>query len=705
MTAAFFPDDALAQIAAGLLCYVGILLYGTSAIVRGFDRTRPEPFTTLLFVGLFPIPSASALVYFLQYSLILISLVPLGGFQVRSAVMRRREALAHQSGTPASPPGTVLSLLILAPLALLVCFQVASAGAAILRGSPSPASVFVPSEAREVVDLGAWKVLWVVVLFGVYMVVGSALDRPWLKLIGRIRLMDSDARFTWINVVVAAVSVAGLVVVTTQGVASAAARWSFVAILVAAVLPAVNGLAWIYDAVFRRLVAFHLLLAAAALAVLGMKQICALLALTPMQSGVLSIGAVALVAVSAPGWMDRILERWLFPRSGEMRARMLAIAAVPLEATTRLDAGARVLERLVDVLDGEGGIVVLEATATEPFALHELGRVDASVLGERHADVARYLDSLPLDGSPHRIENLPLKDQLHLLSCGVTLLCPLEGRRREATILLGPRRGWLYDDSTLNALAVFARQAGLALENLALANARAHGEKLVALGGAAARIAHEIRNPLTAARSLVQIMGSQPESDGLGEPAIKELDRIGALVSDLLLFARRDDLRTAEEVELPAVCREAAERIAPLAVEASVAVETELSSSVVRADRDRLLQVLANLCRNGVEALGESTRPRRLVIRCGSANGAGFVEVSDNGPGIAADDLARLFEPFHTTKSSGTGLGLAIARGIVEAHGGRLTASSDPGRATTFRVELTAVSASAKSAQSSTTTT
>lgn len=704
MTAAFFPDDPFAQLVAALLCYAGILLYATSTVVRGFRRAITEGFATLIFVALFPISSGSALLYFLQYSAILIGFVGVSGSQVHGAAMRHREALAYRAGTRAEPIGIGTTLALFAPIAVPAGLLLVEVGAMLLRGPGGLTSSLAAHDARAAVEEGAANVFWIVVLFGVYMLAGSYLDRAWLGLIGRIRLMTSDARFVWINVAMGALSVAGLIVITTQGITSAAARWSLIVVVFAGLLPAINGLRWIYDAVFRRVVAFHLLVLAAAIVLLGMKRLCGLLTMTPAQSWALSIGAVALVAVSAPAWMDRILERWILPRSGETRARLLAIAALPLDAPTRLDAGVRMLESVVDVLGSDGGLIVIEAAATEPLALRSCGRVDGSLLGDTPAEAARYVASLPISGEPCRIENLPLKDQLRLLSCGVTLICPLVGRRREATILLGPRRGRLYEDSTLRASTVFARQAGLALENLALANARAHGEKLAALGGAAARIAHEIRNPLTAARSLVQIM-STAESDGLGEPAIRELDRIGGLVRDLLLFARRDDLQTAETVELPDLCREAVAQLAPLAGDAAVEVETELAPAAVRGDRERLLQALGNLCRNGIEALGEANGRRRLSVRCGAANGAAFLEVSDTGPGITAENLARLFEPFRTTKRAGTGLGLAIARGIVEAHGGRVTAASEPGRETTFRVELAAAGPNGTSAQSTSTTT
>src|SRR5262249_47256607 len=144
------------------------------------------------------------------------------------------------------------------------------------------------------------------------------------------------------------------------------------------------------------------------------------------------------------------------------------------------------------------------------------------------------------------------------------------------------------------------RNVGLALENLSLLEARlaaertlAHHEKLAALGEAAARIAHEIRNPLTAARSLVQLAG---RSDGVGEladPALGELDRIGRLVTDLLAFARPDDVRRRDAVDLAGVCRDALAQVRTLAVASDVTIESTLPSSgvAVHGDHDRLVQV------------------------------------------------------------------------------------------------------------------
>jgi signal transduction histidine kinase len=112
---------------------------------------------------------------------------------------------------------------------------------------------------------------------------------------------------------------------------------------------------------------------------------------------------------------------------------------------------------------------------------------------------------------------------------------------------------------------------------------------------------------------------------------------------------------------------------------------------VVCGDKVHLEQVLLNLLLNGMDAMASTPVPqRRLAVRTARRGGAVEVAVMDNGPGIPATTLPRLFESFFTTKKDGMGLGLPLARSIVEAHGGRIWAENRPEGGAAFRVTLPA---------------
>jgi signal transduction histidine kinase len=178
-----------------------------------------------------------------------------------------------------------------------------------------------------------------------------------------------------------------------------------------------------------------------------------------------------------------------------------------------------------------------------------------------------------------------------------------------------------------------------------------------------------------------------------------EVARLRQVADDLTLFAATPRLRPAP-LDLAALCREAAAGAAELAEDHAVSLVVEAEGPLpVVADAAKLLGALANLVRNGVEAMGPGgfgeplgagalDRPRQLLVSARREGARAVVEVADRGPGLAAEVRARLFEPFVTTKRTGTGLGLAIAHRVVTAHGGALAAADRPGGGTTFRLEL-----------------
>ena len=208
-----------------------------------------------------------------------------------------------------------------------------------------------------------------------------------------------------------------------------------------------------------------------------------------------------------------------------------------------------------------------------------------------------------------------------------------------------------------------------------------------------ASLAHEIRNPITAAKSLVQQMGEDPGAADhveYAKVALEELGRVERSISHLLRFAREEDLRL-EEVELDAVVESALEVLRERIEDRDVRVERELEPVLLRADAERIRRVVVNLVRNALDAMDEAgTEAPWLSVQAGEnlAGTEAWVRVRDNGPGMDAEQLARIWSPFYTSKDDGTGLGLAITRKLVEAHRGQIEAESEPGAGTTFVVTL-----------------
>ena len=218
-----------------------------------------------------------------------------------------------------------------------------------------------------------------------------------------------------------------------------------------------------------------------------------------------------------------------------------------------------------------------------------------------------------------------------------------------------------------------------------------HAQRLEALS---ASIAHEIRNPITAAKSLVQQMGEDPRSGEnveYAKVALEELDRVERSISHLLRFAREEEMRLGE-VRLAEVVRSAfdtlAERTARLRVQ--LVANVDGVGSLV-ADGEQLRRVLLNLLGNALDAFEEARTPApRLELQAGHnlAGSEVWLRVRDNGPGMDERRLAKIFDPFYTSKAEGTGLGLAISKKLVAAHGGTIEAHSQPGAGTEFVLTL-----------------
>ena len=205
-------------------------------------------------------------------------------------------------------------------------------------------------------------------------------------------------------------------------------------------------------------------------------------------------------------------------------------------------------------------------------------------------------------------------------------------------------------------------------------------DRLAALGGLAASVAHEIRNPLAAISGSAELLATAElgdEDDKLLTIIRRESGRLSALITDLLAFTRpRPPQRRRTRVSQTA--QEAIEAFRTDPASQGLTMESKSPSGEdieAYVDPAQLSQVLWNLLRNAGQALEGSGS--LTVETCRDGDDV-IVEVVDDGPGIAPDDLERVFDPFFTTKETGTGFGLAIVNRIVEENGGTINCESSP---------------------------
>jgi PAS domain S-box-containing protein len=227
----------------------------------------------------------------------------------------------------------------------------------------------------------------------------------------------------------------------------------------------------------------------------------------------------------------------------------------------------------------------------------------------------------------------------------------------------------------------------------------AHVTRVMTLGELTASIAHEVNQPLAgvianAEACLRWLRRGTPDVDAAcrsvewiiedGNRASEVIRRVRALANKISLEKVPLDVNDVVRETIPLVQREL------ISHQASLRMELAPALPMILGDRVQLQQVIINLVMNGIEAMQSVTdRPRELVVRSGQDEpGQALISVADCGVGIAAENADRLFNPFFTTKSGGMGMGLSICRSIMEAHGGRLWATSNVSYGATFRFTL-----------------
>jgi PAS domain S-box-containing protein len=217
-------------------------------------------------------------------------------------------------------------------------------------------------------------------------------------------------------------------------------------------------------------------------------------------------------------------------------------------------------------------------------------------------------------------------------------------------------------------------------------------EKLAAVGRLAASIAHEVNNPLEAIKNSLYLLTTSRDMEKNAkflEVARKETERVSHIIRQMLGFARRSG--EVEWVEANQLIEETLILVEKKMKQARVEVARDFDAQLpkIRARADQLRQVFLNLLLNAQQAMEQGGRITvRTSVYEQALQPTVSVQISDTGRGIAEADLARIFEPFFSTRSKGTGLGLWVTQDIVRHHGGRIEATSGEGAGTTFNVIL-----------------
>ena len=227
-------------------------------------------------------------------------------------------------------------------------------------------------------------------------------------------------------------------------------------------------------------------------------------------------------------------------------------------------------------------------------------------------------------------------------------------------------------------------------------------DRLVMMGTLSAGLAHEIRNPLGGIKGAAQLLrrsiDEHPSLREYTDIMIREVDRVNQLIEQLLDLSRPPRL-TLAPVNIHEILEDVLllEGQAVAGKEISVRKKFDPSLPPIRGDRAQLTQVFLNLTKNAFQAMertGTLTITTRLEtdyhVRDQGSGRSRFiwVDVADEGAGIAEEDLRHIFSPYFTTKNGGTGLGLAICYRIIKEHGGLIRVESIPGKGTNFKVSL-----------------
>ena len=407
-----------------------------------------------------------------------------------------------------------------------------------------------------------------------------------------------------------------------------------------------------------------------------------------VRSGVVeALLILGLVLAAAPmrGWLEKRFHK-LFERE----------AALYRQIVSRISAHAGQYQQLPDLL---------EFVEKQTMSALKLRNVRIAVTEREGLDSDNYealtigseANKAPVQRTDPWVEEILEFSKLHGWSAvedyplleknGFSIAYPLRRDERVSGVLLVDAPSSALTEDVRSVLEILAGQVAIAIEdsrlveeNVRLERRLAERERLATLGQMAATVAHEIKNPLSAIKSIAQVMGEDASISGAYARDLSlivgETDRLGRSVTQLLSFARKElpaELPSRSEQLIQSVVRlfQVNAEKDGVRIVARAGKDEELSGSAVSAMRVALSNLLLN-------ALQATPPGGEVTISQQTENGDLLIFVQDSGPGIPEDLRKRVWEPFFTTKQRGTGLGLAIVRKRMQEAGGSARLVSHP---------------------------
>ena len=391
---------------------------------------------------------------------------------------------------------------------------------------------------------------------------------------------------------------------------------------------------------------------------------------------------LALTLLAAP------FRRWLGQRFHKLFERE---AALYKQIVARIGSHPGQYRDLSDLLQ------FVEQRTTEALGLRQLkifvnGKPATGANGHNGDEWVESVLTLSREGGWVPVEDSPL-----LVEKGFKLAYPLRREDKVNGLLVVDAAAGALSLDTRSVIEILADQVAIAIddcrlveENVRLERELAERERLASLGRMAATVAHEVKNPLSAIKSIAQVM---KEDENLSTEYARDLslivgetDRLSQSVTQLLSFARKESpaeqsLGVDELISSIVALFQASAREQDVDLRCDIQISTSVPGKHVSVLRDALSNLLLN-------ALQATPRGGVITVRVSRADKGLLITVRDNGPGIPADLRERIWEPFFTTRQRGTGLGLSIVRKRMQEVGGTASVASHVGRGSVFQLRL-----------------